>query len=218
MSKERKEIKVRLHHIDTGFCREVWEVFAEEGKSKIYIGRETGMGSHEWMTLCDAPYGYCEPDCKVGGFVDIIVCDKQWNEVLRDGNDKERYPESFKTLEEVNAKESAMVRAEYPNITREGFGKWITDKAPADLDNTDRLNWRDHRSEVTDTVILRRFTWVGEKYVAVRVTQKHTMCDAIWYEYYTCRENREQYESYTDFIGYEYGDQLSESLNNKLKL
>ena len=31
----------------------------------------------------------------------LIVCDKNWNEVLRDGTDRERFPESFPSLDEA---------------------------------------------------------------------------------------------------------------------
>ena len=79
-----KEIKVRLHHIDRGNCTEVWEVQTEEGKPGRYLGRDDGYGPKEWYTLCDAPYGYCERDCHVRTDLILVICDKEWNEVLRD--------------------------------------------------------------------------------------------------------------------------------------
>ncbi|MCS2443077.1 hypothetical protein NXX09_24065 [Bacteroides uniformis] len=93
--RDNKEIRVRLHHIDRGNCTEVWEVQTEKGKPKRYLGRDDGYGPKEWYTLCDAPYGYCERDCHVREDLTLIVCDKDWNEVLRDGTDRERFPESF---------------------------------------------------------------------------------------------------------------------------
>lgn len=66
-----------------------------EGEARRYLGRDDGYGPKEWYTLCDAPYGYCERDCHVREDITLIVCDKDWNEVLRDGTDRERFPESF---------------------------------------------------------------------------------------------------------------------------
>ena len=85
--RDNKEIRVRLHHIDRGNCTEVWEVQTEKGKPRRYLGRDDGYGPKEWYTLCDAPYGYCERDCHVREDLTLIVCDKDWNEVLRDGTD-----------------------------------------------------------------------------------------------------------------------------------
>ena len=99
--RDNKEIRVRLHHIDRGNCTEVWEVQTEKGKPKRYLGRDDGYGPKEWYTLCDAPYGYCERDCHVREDLTLIVCDKDWNEVLRDGTDRERFPESFPSLDEA---------------------------------------------------------------------------------------------------------------------
>lgn len=58
-----------------------------EGEARRYLGRDDGYGPKEWYTLCDAPYGYCERDCHVREDLTLIVCDKDWNEVLRDGTD-----------------------------------------------------------------------------------------------------------------------------------
>ena len=99
--RDNKEIRVRLHHIDRGNCTEVWEVQTEKGKPRRYLGRDDGYGPKEWYTLCDAPYGYCERDCHVREDLTLIVCDKDWNEVLRDGTDRERFPESFPSLDEA---------------------------------------------------------------------------------------------------------------------
>ena len=71
-------------------ARKVWEVQTEKGKPRRYLGRDDGYGPKEWYTLCDAPYGYCERDCHVREDLTLIVCDKDWNEVLRDGTDRER--------------------------------------------------------------------------------------------------------------------------------
>lgn len=85
------EKKVRLHHVDVGFCLEVWEVKREKGKKQYYVGRET-VGERQWHTLCDAPDGYCEPYYVISREVVFILCDRHWNELARDGNDRKLYP------------------------------------------------------------------------------------------------------------------------------
>ena len=141
--RDNKEIRVRLHHIDRGNCTEVWEVQTEKGKPRRYLGRDDGYGPKEWYTLCDAPYGYCERDCHVREDLTLIVCDKDWNEVLRDGTDRERFPESFPSLDEACNEAWSKVVKVLPHVTHKGFGQWITKQSFLPLSQTEELNWRD---------------------------------------------------------------------------
>ena len=217
MPEDKKTIKVRLHHIEYGVYLEVWKVQTEEGSPKRYVGRDMSCCDRLWSALCDAPYGCCEPDCHLSKAVEIIVCDKNWNEHLIDGNDRELYPESFPTLEETHDSEWAAVKKQIPGVTKEGFSTWIEAKMPPNVSDIDRLNWQaPTHYDVIETKVLRRFAWLGENYVVLRQTNRHTMCDAIWYGYFTSKEKLEQYESLTFFYGYEYGDQLTNSLKEKL--
>ncbi|MCO7114681.1 hypothetical protein NIB75_26445, partial [Bacteroides uniformis] len=74
------------------------------------------------------------------------------------------------------------------------------------LSQTEELNWRDSYYEEEASEILSRFTWIGEEYAIFKVTQRHTKCDAQWYEYYAGKTNRQEHEWYTRFFGYEYHD------------
>lgn len=201
-----KEIKVRLHHIDRGNCTEVWEVQTEEGKPGRYLGRDDGYGPKEWYTLCDAPYGYCERDCHVRADLTLVICDKDWNEVLRDGMDRERFPESFPSLDEACDGAWDKIVKGLPHVTRKGFGQWITKQSFLPLSRTEELNWRDCYDEEEASGILSRFTWIGEEYTIFKVTRRHTRCDARWYEYYAGKTNRQEHESYIRFFGYEFHD------------
>ena len=189
--RDNKEIRVRLHHIDRGNCTEVWEVQTEKGKPKRYLGRDDGYGPKEWYTLCDAPYGYCERDCHVREDLTLIVCDKDWNEVLRDGTDRERFPERFPSLDEACNEAWSKVVKVLPHVTHIGFGQWITKQSFLPLSQTEELNWRDSYYEEEASEILSRFTWIGEEYAIFKVTQRHTKCDAQWYEYYAGKPNRQ---------------------------
>lgn len=190
--RDNKEIRVRLHHIDRGNCTEVWEVQTEKGKPRRYLGRDDGYGPKEWYTLCDAPYGYCERDCHVREDLTLIVCDKDWNEVLRDGTDRERFPESFPSLDEACNEAWSKVVKVLPHVTHKGFGQWITKQSFLPLSQTEELNWRDSYYEEEASEILSRFTWIGEEYAIFKVTQRHTKCDAQWYEYYAGKTNRQE--------------------------
>lgn len=217
MPEDKKTIKVRLHHIEYGVYLEVWKVQTEEGSPKRYVGRDMSCCDRLWSALCDAPYGCCEPECHLSKAVEIIVCDKNWNEQLRDGNDRELYPESFPTLEETHDSEWAAVKKQIPGVTKEGFSTWIEAKMPPNVSDINRLNWQaPTHYDVIETKVLRRFAWLGENYVVLRQTNRHKMCNAFWYEYFTSKEKLEQYESLTFFYGYEYGDQLTNSLKEKL--
>lgn len=202
--RNNREIRVRLHHIDSGNCTEVWEVRTEEDKPARYLGRDDGFGQKEWYTLCDAPYGYCERDCHVREDLTLVICDKEWNEVLRDGMDRERFPESFPSLEEACHEAWGKVVKDLPRVTRSGFGEWITKQSFLPLSQTEEANWRLCYYEEEASEIIARFTWIGEEYAIFRVTQRHTKCDARWYEYYAGKVHREEYESYARFFAYEY--------------
>ena len=204
--RDNKEIRVRLHHIDRGNCTEVWEVQTEKGKPRRYLGRDDGYGPKEWYTLCDAPYCDFERDCHVREDLTLIVCDKDWNEVLRDGTDRERFPESFPSLDEACNEAWSKVVKVLPHVTHKGFGQWITKQSFLPLSQTEELNWRDSYYEEEASEILSRFTWIGEEYAIFKVTQRHTKCDAQWYEYYAGKTNRQEHEWYTRFFGYEYHD------------
>ena len=208
MEKEQKtlEIRVRLRHIDWGDCMEIWEVQPKKGAPRRYLGRDNGYGPKEWYTLCDAPYGSCERDCHVRQDATLVICDKDWNEVLRDGTDRERFPESFPSLEETCDRAWENVRKEIPRFTRQGFAEWILKQAHRPLSQTEEANWRLSYHEEAACETLARFTWIGEEYGIFRVTQRHTRCDARWYEYYAGRTHRKEYEGYTRFFGYEYRD------------
>nr|DAE30215.1 MAG TPA: hypothetical protein [virus sp. ct5rm7] len=204
--RNNREIKVRLHHIDRGNCTEVWEVKPENGRPTRYLGRDDGFGPKEWYTLCDAPYGYCERNCHVREDLTLVICDKDWNEVLRDGMDRKRFPESFPSLDEACNEAWRKVVKELPHVTRNGFGEWITKQSFLPLNQTEMLNWRDCYNEEEASETLSRFTWIGEEYAIFKVTRRHTKCDAQWYEYYAGKTNRHKNEGYARFFAYEYHD------------
>lgn len=216
MEKENKpiEIKVRLHHIDSGQCMEVWEIQTEKGKPCRYLSRDDGFGVHEWSTLADAPYGYCERDCHLKDNITLVICDKEWNELFRDHADRKSFPESFPSLDEACNDTWGKVLKGLPRVTRTGYEDWITRQAMRPLGQNEEWDWINHDYETTKAEVLSRFTWIGEEYGIFRLTKKHTKCDACWYEYYAGEIHREEHRGYVHFFAYEYHERhISEILS-----
>ena len=90
--KQSMEIKIRHKFTDTGFCCEVWETELINERH-LYFGHDTVEKS--WCILYDAPDGFCEPGPLIGKHVTLIICDDDWNEFGRDGNDREKFPDSY---------------------------------------------------------------------------------------------------------------------------
>lgn len=90
-----KEIKIRFFgHRE--YCQEMWEVFTEEGRPRRYLLRDSeGYGT--WHYASD-PDDACEPGFATQDDITLILCDKNWNEHARTGNDRTRFPAFFPTL------------------------------------------------------------------------------------------------------------------------
>lgn len=214
------EIKVRLHHIDTGNCLEVWQSEPKNKKS-IWFGRYT-YGSHLWYYLSDAPYGYCEPSYPVNPSIEFICCDKHWSEVLRDSNNPVRHFSWFPSLADICKTEWAKIKNEYPNTTKDGFCDWLDAKMPKDTSYDDKINWRSHRYALIDpdnvieglnwikkvthptlkTEVIHSFEFMGETYRIARIAKQHLLCDALWYEYVAISPDPD--ENYAAWYAYEY--------------
>lgn len=183
---------------------EVWQVQTEKGEPHRYLSRDDGFGVHEWLTLADAPYGYCERDCHLKDNITLIICDKNWNELLRDHADRKRFPESFPSLDEACNEAWGKVLKDLPHVTRIGYEDWITKQAMRPLGQNEEWDWINHDHKTAKTEVLSRFTWIGEEYGIFRLTKKHTKCDACWHEYYAGKIHREEYRGYVHFFAYEY--------------
>lgn len=92
--KPEKEIKIRHFCTDTGFYLEIWQT-EMLSQSELYFGRETVGPDKSWYLLNDAPYGLCEKNCPICKHITLIVCDANWNELGRGGNNREKFPKGF---------------------------------------------------------------------------------------------------------------------------
>ena len=197
-----KEYKARLLYIDAGDCKEVWEVKHING-GRQYVGRDT-FDEHTWWTLCDAPYGYCERSGRIVPGVVFILCDAEWNPVARDGNDRTEFPTPYPTLEEASADAWAAVREQYPEVSKDGFGKWISGFADRPLSGADYMNWRGCQRETIQREVLSTFDYLGEQHAILRFTVRHTECTAQWQEYYVGIAQEQPQEAFSMFLGYSY--------------
>lgn len=206
-----KQINVKLHHISDGEYLEVWESKAEKGQKPLFFGRIT-HGGYEWVTLCDAPYGYCEVNYTVSDDVEFIVCDNDWNELFRDGNGTGYENHGFPSLENLCHTEWGKVQKRFPDVKRSGFYEWILSKATRPLNNVEKDNWTMMQFREVNSVIVHEFKYLGQEYAIIRVTKKHSECDEFWYGYYAGRKERDKFESYVHWYGYEFSDELSAKL------
>lgn len=90
-----KELKIRYRYTDAGFCREVWDTEVITEKS-VPIGRDTMDSDRSWWILTPE---WEEPLSRVGKDITLIICDENWNEIGRDGNDLDKFPNRYPLIE-----------------------------------------------------------------------------------------------------------------------
>ena len=195
-----KELKIRFYEDDKGWCREQWEIFPEKGKPRRFLVRLTGGPGGRWLTGEGAD---SEPGFDIAREVTLILCDQNWNEKLRTGNDRTRFPEPFPTLAEHCIEAwNAVVKTE-PIIDLPDFWRWFEPYLPADLPSWEQINWRNLNRETINRETLARFDFCGEPLAVVRLAERHTRCDLTWRKYFVgTPEPMEDGESYVHFFGY----------------
>ena len=73
-----KELKIRFHHINTGYCQEFWEIFpGDKQKQSCFILRDTSGLGGSWRI---ASGEYYEPSFEVSDEVTLILCNHAWQE------------------------------------------------------------------------------------------------------------------------------------------
>ena len=81
---KKKELKIRFHHDDKGYCREFWEIFPEDNqKQPCFILRDTSGPGGSWRIASGEFY---EPSFEVSDEATLILCNHKWEEHLRVGN------------------------------------------------------------------------------------------------------------------------------------
>lgn len=201
MDNNKKEIQVRHHSTDIGLCREIWQVKPENDKTR-WLQRDTEGG--DWSYLSSGPKGYCEPEHRVPKNIDIVICNSDWIEYYRDGNNRDLYPDGFPTFEQACQKHWNTIRGQHlPTVGTPELAAWLEEVKTDDISNIDKLNWnynyyhnidpdnfmadgiRVNREDKGDfkTAFLLHFDYMGKRYHIVRYAQHHSMCNARWYMY-----------------------------------
>lgn len=201
MDKNKIEIKARHHSTDTGFCREIWQGRSMTGRT-LWLMRDT-MDGH-WMYLSSGPGGCCEPESRIPGTIDILVCNDEWEAYYRTGNDRTRFPDGFPTFEQACKKYWDTIKDEHlPTVGTPELRTWLNEVKPGDLSYFDSINWDSTHYKAIDpeyliedgffisredkggfkTAILLGFSYLGRDYHIVRKANHHTMCNARFYEY-----------------------------------
>lgn len=216
----RKEIKVRQHSTNAGFCYEIWEGQSDLNRT-IWLYRNTPSG--DWGYLSSGPEGYCEPEGPLSKDIDIIICNSDWVEFYRTGNDKERFPDEFPTFEEVCQQHWNTIKHRHlPIIGTHEHYKWLEKAKPDNISDLDKLNWSLHRYKNIDpenimedslrvsredkgdfkTTLLLMFEYMGKNYHIVRIAKQHTMCHARWYEYAVVFLKEGRFNNLKHWFGY----------------
>ena len=202
---KKKELKIRFHHDDKGYCREFWEIFPEEGqKQPCFILRDTSGPGGSWRI---ASGEFLEPSFEVSDEATLILCNYAWEEHLRAGNDKGRFPVGFPTLQEAcheawNDLSDKPVRL----LDIPDFQRWFAPHSPAKLPSRERNRWRDDNCETVRHETLARFGFCGDEMVILRITERHTRSGLTWRIYYADYADADRLPDYAMFYGYEVGN------------
>jgi hypothetical protein len=192
---KKKELKIRFHHDDKGYCREFWEIFPEDNqKQPCFIIRDTSGPGGSWRIASGEFY---EPSFEVADEITLILCNSAWQEHLRIGNDRGRFPVGFPMLQEA-CREAWNDFAGKPArlLDLPDFWRWFAPYCPQELPSWEQDNYRDNNRRTVNREILARFDFCGDELQIIRTTERHTECDFTW----------RKYLSYAMFYGYEVGN------------
>ncbi len=201
---KKKELKIRFHHDDKGYCREFWEIFPKDKQQQpCFLIRDTSGPGGSWHVASGEFY---EPGFEVAKDVTLILCNHAWEEHLRVGNDKGRFPVSFPTLQEACRKAWNDFHGKPARLLDlPDFWRWFTPYYPPELLPWEQDNWRDNNRRTVKREILARFDFCGDEMLIVRTTERHAECGLTWRKYFAGNVHG-KYESYAMFYGYEVGN------------
>lgn len=198
------EIKIRFHHDDKSYYREFWEIFSEDKqKQPCFLIRDTSGPGGSWRI---ASGEFFEPSFEVSDEVTLILCNHKWEEHLRVGNDKGRFPVGFPTLQEACHKAWNNFSPKPARLLdTSDFWAWLGQQAPKGLSSWERDNWRQNRRKVVGHEMLGRFCFCGDELQIIRTTERHTDCDLSWRKYLAGNLSGRD-ENHTHIFGYEVGN------------
>lgn len=209
---KKKELKIRFHHDDKGYCREFWEIFPEDKQRQpCFILRDTSGPGGSWRVASGEFY---EPGFEVSDEVTLILCNHKWEEHLRVGNDRGRFPIGFPTLQEACRKAwNDFTEKPARLLDLPDFWRWFAPHLPQELPSWEQDNWRDNNRRTVEREVLARFDFCGDEMQIIRITERHTLCGLTWRKYFA---NWAQ-EDYTVSSGWFYGYEVSNYVTDTYK-
>lgn len=196
-----QEIKIRFYSVDRGWCREIWEVYTGEGKPCRFLTRDSeGYGT--WHYASD-PDGDFEPGFPIKDETTLILCDRNWNEHGRTGNDRSKFPKFYPTFIDT-CREAWNNFPLKPSelIDTCGFKEWVSAYIPEGLLPAEVHNWQHYYYEPVGREVLMPFDYWGEKLAIVCQSMRHTKCNARWKMYFA----EDEFGNHVHFYGYEIGN------------
>lgn len=204
---KKKELKIRFHHDDKGYCREFWEIFSEDEQTQpCFILRDTSGPGGSWRV---ASGEFFEPGFEVSDEVTLILCNHKWEEYLRVGNDKGRFPVGFPTLQEA-CREAWNDFACKPArlLDLPDFWRWFAPHLPPELPSWEQDNWRDNNRQTIASEVLSRFDFCGDEMQIVRITERHIECGLTWRKYFADWAQEDCSISFGWSYGFEVGNTM----------
>lgn len=196
-----REIKIRFHHDDKGYCQEYWEIFSEnkDRPTRFLIRNTSGPGGSWYIASGE----FHEPGSHLDEDTTLILCNHAWVEYKRIVNDHNRFPVEFPTLENT-CREAWRKFTDKPQrcLDTPGFWRWIDQYVPKDLPDWERHNWENCYREIVKRETLAQFDFCGDKLSIIRVTERHTECNLTWRKYFA-GTIEEECENYALFFGYD---------------
>lgn len=197
------EIKIRFYGYND-FGHEMWEIFTGQEHSRRFLLRDISGPGGQWLTG-DGPD--CEPSFPVKANITLILCDHDWNEQTRTGNDRARFPDEFPTLIDA-CRQAWNDYSHKPGCCLDptDFWNWLSTKLPAGLNGVEQDNWLQNSRKTIRREVLQTFDYCGDKLAIVRVTEGHMNSCSLWRKYAVDMLNEDESDSYIHFYGYEVGN------------
>ena len=173
-------------------------------KQPCFIIRDTSEPGGSWRIASGEFY---EPSFEISDEATLILCNHKWEEHLRVGNDRNRFPVGFPTLQEA-CREAWNNFSAKPTrlLDTPDFWRWFAPYLPPELPSWEQDNWRDNNRQTVEREILSRFDFCGNEMAIVRITERHTECGLTWRMYFADWAAEDRSSSYVWFFGYEVGN------------
>jgi len=196
-----KQLKVKFLRLEEGRGIEIWYTKSIKGHI-TYLGRS--LDHYTWMYLTYIPNVICEPSDDVDPSIEIVICDENWREIGRDGNDHQKYTCAYLTLKETFRTALNNIDPKIrDNIRTDSFQEWINAQRGLNIPLGDQINWAYTYVDEIDIEDIYSFKWLGGKYKIAKRKMKHQKTKSQWYEYGIYNQNDKKLTNMLYHVGWE---------------